>query len=223
MSRSMSPLATIRRRFSLAGPESLSDQELVALLVGAGPGGNRPLGMAEEMLQEAGGLKGLARRGVAQLTGLAGLGPARACALKAALELGKRATAPRPPVGESISSAADVAEWFRHTLQDNERECIHALFLDGRHRPLHHMRMAEGSWTSCTVDPKVLFSACLRHAAPALILVHNHPSGDPTPSRDDIRLTDRLVSAGRVVGIKVLDHLIVGRYGYVSLADRGMI
>jgi DNA repair protein RadC len=152
-----------------------------------------------------------------------GVHPADARRLRAAMELGRRLAAPAPSTTRAIQSAVDVADWFRCQMQDLSRESLHALLLDGKNRPVKHLALAEGSWNSCPVDPKVVFSACLRHAAPALILVHNHPSGDPSPSRDDLELTERLLRAGQVIGIRVLDHLIVGREGYLSLADHGFM
>jgi DNA repair protein RadC len=207
-------LSDLRSRLARAGAEVLSDRELLSLLVGR---------VATRTLERTGGIKGLARRDVDDLASLPGLGPARACALLAAVELGRRLVAPAPPAGKPISCSGDVAEWFRCRLMDCDRETIHALLLDSRHRPLRSICITEGSWTSCPVDPKVLFSACLRHGAPAVILAHNHPSGDPAPSRDDIRLTERLVRAGNLVGVRLLDHLIVGREGFHSMADAGLL
>lgn len=201
-----------------AGVEALADFELVALLLG-----RTPVPVAISVLEGAGGLTGLARRDLCELAGVPGLDRSRACLLKAAVELGRRLAVPEPPADRPITHAAQVADWFRCRLQDQERECIHALLLDSKHRPLRHIRVTEGSWTSCNVDPKVVFAACLRNGAPAVILVHNHPSGDPRPSRDDLELTERMVRAGRVVGVRLLDHLIVGREGFASLADAGLL
>ena len=211
-------IQTIQERMRGAGVVALADFELVALLLE-----RTPVPVAISVLEEAGGLNGLARRDLCQLAGVPGLDRDRACQIKAAVELGRRLAVPAPPAGRPISHAAQVADWFRCRLQDQERECIHALLLDSKHRPLQHMRVTEGSWTSCNVDPKVVFSACLRHGAPAVILVHNQPSGDPSPSRDDLELTERMVRAGRVVGVRLLDHLIVGREGFSSLADAGLL
>jgi DNA repair protein RadC len=211
-------MESIRERMRGAGAEALADFELVALLLQ-----RTSVGAAISALENAGGLDGLARKDLGELAEVPGLGRIKACQLKAALELGRRLAVPAPPASRPINSAAQVAEWFRCRLQDQERECIHALLLDSKHRPIIHMRVTEGSWTSCNVDPKVVFSACLRNGAPAVILVHNHPSGDPTPSRDDLKLTERMIRAGRVVGVRVLDHLIVGRGGFSSLADSGLL
>ena len=211
-------IQNIQERMQGAGAEALADFELLALLLH-----RLPVSRTISMVERAGGLNGLARKELGELAEVPGLGRAAACRIKAAVELGRRLAVPAPPADRPITRAAQVADWFRCRLQDQERECIYALLLDSKHRPLNHMRVTEGSWTSCNVDPKVVFSACLRGGAPAVILVHNHPSGDPTPSRDDLDLTERMVRAGRVVGVRLLDHLIVGREGFTSMADAGLL
>ena len=212
-------LRTLRKRSRQHGAQDLSDTELLTLLTGWG---SSP-GQDGYTLTKLGGLHGLLRRDAQHLAKLPGWGKVKACTLKAAAELGKRLAAPGPPADKSIHSPSDVAHWFRCRLQDRERECFHALLLDSRHRPLKDLQVTEGTWTSCPVDPKVVFSACLRHGAPAVILVHNHPSGDPTPSRDDLELTDRMLRAGKIIGVRVLDHLIVGREGFISLSESGLM
>ncbi len=212
-------LSCLRQRCCLQGAHVLSDAELLALLTAWD---SKPSPDAHSLAQ-LGGLHGLLRREALQLAKLPGWGKVKACTLKAAAELGKRLAAPEPPADKPIHSPSDVAHWFRCRLQDKERECFHALLLDSRNRPLRDLQVTEGTWTSCPVDPKVVFSACLRHGAPAVILVHNHPSGDPTPSRDDLELTDRMLRAGKVIGVRVLDHLIVGREGFISLSESGLM
>lgn len=226
MSATHSTIEQIRRHFLEVGAVGLSDHELLALVVGHGAGGRtapQPLGLAELTLHRVGGLVGLARRDAVGLARLPGLGRARACLLKAAIELGRRAAVPAPPRERPIRSSAEVVEWFRCRLQDLEHESIHALLLDGKNRPLRSLKLAEGSWSSCPVDPRVVFSSCLRQGASSFILVHNHPSGDPHPSREDLELTERLARAGRLVNVRLIDHVIVSRGGSVSLADRGLI
>jgi len=212
-------LHATRIRLDQVGEEALADHELLVLLLATVS--RLSTLRLQQLLDRVGGLGGLARHPPATWT--RDLGSALASRLRAALEIGRRATIPAPAPGTPITCASQVAEWFRCRLKDSERECIHALLLDGKHRPMHTLRLSEGSWTCCPVDPKVVFAACLRQGAPAVILVHNHPSGDPTPSREDLELTERLVRAGQVVGVRVLDHLIVGRDGFASLADAGLI
>jgi DNA repair protein RadC len=214
---------TPAERLARLGEEALAEHELLALVLGGSPTDRAGLGRAFGVLQATGGLDGLARRSLEEVIRLPGLGPARARRLKAALELGRRATLPCPPRGHPLTSATDVAHWLRGRLQDRSREGLHALLLDSKNRPLRWLRLAEGTWTSCPVDPRVVFSACLRWGAPAVLLVHNHPSGDPSPSPDDVAITERMLRAGQVLGVRLVDHLIVGREGFTSLAERGLL
>jgi DNA repair protein RadC len=221
-------LESIRERFSDAGADAISDYELLALVIGSGKKSTSPshegaLHLALTTLKQAHSLQELARMDLADIIRLPGLGPAKACLIKAAVELGKRVNFPAPSSNETISCSTDVANWLKSRLQDHEKECIIALLLDQKNRLLKKMRISEGSWNTCLVDPKVVFSACLRQGAPAVILVHNHPSGDPTPSRHDLELTERMTRAGNLVDVKVLDHIIVGREGFTSLADTGLL
>jgi DNA repair protein RadC len=214
-------LVGLRRRLQELGPAALAEHELLALVLGGGRGS--PTARSQALAEALGCNGGLARALPEELAGHPGVGPAAAARLVAALELGRRAAAPAPPAGVPIRSSRQVAGWFRSRLQHRQREGLHALLLDGKHRPLGALCLAEGNWTSCQADPKSLLAACLRRGAPAAILIHNHPSGDPTPSREDLVLTERLVRAAGVVGIEVLDHLIVGREGTFSLADAGLM
>jgi DNA repair protein RadC len=202
------------------GCESMSDRDLVLLVIGARP---RQTQAVEAILAESGGAAGLGRIPCHALLRPGRLGKRQALRLLAAAELGRRLLSPPPPADRAITSPEEVADFARARLQDLERETIHALLLDGRNRPLLWMKVADGSWNACPADPKRLFSACLLHRSPAVILVHNHPSGDPTPSREDVELTARMVRAGALLGVRVLDHLVVGREGYRSLARENLL
>lgn len=222
MYKSKSKLQSLRSRLSFAGEEALTDPELLALIVQRPAGANTdPVFWASALLERNGGLPGLAKRSLEDLIESAEIGEANACQLRAVIELGRRMAVPSPSKEKPISCAADVAEWFRCRLQDQERECLHALLLDGKHHLIRSVRVTEGSWTCCPIDPKIVLAICLRHHASCFILIHNHPSGDPTPSREDYELTDRMIRASAVVGLKVLDHVVVGRNGYHSMADAG--
>ncbi len=223
MAAQITDLDALRHRLDMVGVEALADHELLALMLGARPLAGSPTAAALFLLESADGISGLARRSLKEMIDLPGLGRAGATRIQAALELGRRLAVPAPSSKKPIDSSTEVAEWFRCRLQDHEREGVYALLLDGRNRALTHLCITQGSWTSCPVDPKVVFSACLRHGAPAVILIHNHPSGDPSPSRDDLALTERMVRAGKVIGVKVLDHLIVGREGFCSMADSNLL
>lgn len=209
-------------RLRQLGAGSLADHELLALVLGAaGPRSALVTGLLA--LEAAGGLSALGRLGPEELAGLPGLGRATATRLAAAVELGRRMASATPSPAEPIRSSTAVAAWFRGRLQDDRREGLHALLLDGQHRPLAHLCLLRGGVDWCRVDPGVVLAACLRRGAPALILVHNHPSGDPAPSGEDLRLTERMVRAAALVGIRIVDHLIVGRQGSYSMAEAGLL
>ena len=218
----MVEMQRIRHRLMSLGELALSEGDLVALVVGQEL--DPSSGGTPEEPQRGLGLRELLRSGAApELADRLGLAEDQICALKAALELGRRLVAPCPVPGKPISSSVDVAEWYRAQLQDLDQENVHVLLLDAKHRVVRMERIAEGAWNNCLVDPKVVFSLCLRHRAPAVILVHNHPSGDPSPSQEDLALTERLGEAGQLLDIRLLDHLIVGRAGFFSFVDAGLL
>jgi len=143
--------------------------------------------------------------------------------LAAALELGKRASGEPLVRGVRIALSADVWRHFGPRMQDLKVEQFWALHLDGKHRVQHEHLVSQGTLTSSPVHPREVFSVAVRHSAAALVLVHNHPSGDPSPSADDLEITRRLSEVGVTIGIHILDHVVVGDGNFVSLADRGLM
>jgi DNA repair protein RadC len=212
-----------RERLMLRGEQALSDEELLAVLLGTGSVGEPVAVVAARLLSDLGGPEGLRRAGINTLSQRAGVGPIKACRIRAALELGARAQAqplaPRAPV----RSSKDVHAALGPRLATAEREHFYALALDAKHRPLSEILIAVGGLTACGVAPADLFRAVLREPAAALVLVHNHPSGDPAPSDEDVLLTRKLVAAGRLLGLTVVDHVIIGREGYFSFMDAGLL
>ncbi len=194
-------------RLMLLGARALSDEELITLVVG------RPLG------QPLRALLGETARNLLEYQGLSTKGASR---LVAAFELGRRALLaadPRPV----MQSAKALGEYARRHLVTLQREEVHVLCLNSRNALLHHARVAEGCIDQCSVDPREVFAPAVQVRASAIVLVHNHPSGDPEPSVSDVTLTRRLVNAGAMLGIRVLDHLVIGHMGWVSLSERGLI
>jgi DNA repair protein RadC len=212
-----------RERLLTGGTGALSDAELVALVLGTGTAGRDALACSRDILRSYRDLGELEAASVVELVALPGLGLARACRLKAALELGRRGCGERPRRGERIRSSRQLYEHVRARLAPLQREVFLALPLDSKHRAIRELRIAEGTLASVDVHPREAFRELIRHAAAATFFVHNHPSGDPEPSSDDLALTARLREVGQLVGIPVLDHVIVGAEGYVSLADRGLL
>jgi DNA repair protein RadC len=191
-----------------AGP--LSDGALVALLLGV------EAAHGAAVLAEAGGVE---RLGAVLPTAFERNGARHAAVLRAALELGRRAIAVPLLAGDPIRDARTVHAHFLGRLPQLEREVFYVLVLDGRNRLRTEVRISEGTLTTALVHPREVFGPAVRLGAAALVLVHNHPSGDPTPSSEDLVLTERLRQAGELIGIRVLDHVVIGQGGYVSLAE----
>jgi DNA repair protein RadC len=212
-----------RERLEALGPEALSDAELVALLLRTGARGASALALAAELLVQHGGLQGLARVAARELRATAGVGPAKSAALAAAIEVGRRLAARRLRAGLAIRGPADVYRHFHPALRHVPHERFLVVLLDGRHRVLRQELVSQGTLTASLVHPREVFRPALREAAAALILVHNHPSGDPTPSREDREVTARLRQAGEILGVPVLDHVVVAERGYCSLREEGAL
>jgi DNA repair protein RadC len=194
------------------GAEPFGDDELLAMLLGI------EVGLAGALLEDAGSLDGLA---TVVPAALGRRGARRLVVLRAALELGRRAAATPLAPGDPIRDARSVHAHFLGRLPQLPREVFYVLLLDGRNRLRAEVRVSEGTLTTALVHPREVFGPAIRLGAAALVLVHNHPSGDPNPSSEDLVLTERLRQAGETIGIRVLDHVVVGRAGYVSLAERG--
>ena len=212
-----------RERLLSRGPASLSDAEILAVLLGSGRRGQNVVEIAHDLLAHAGDLRGVAESAEAELRALPGVGPARAAAIQAAIELGRRVTGIRPARGRFLGNAADVWTHYRARLAMSPVEEFWMLALDVRHRVLLESCAARGSLTGVEVHPRDVFRALIRSAAASVIFCHNHPSGDPTPSRQDLELTTRLRQVGELCGIAVLDHVVVASDGFVSLASRGWV
>jgi DNA repair protein RadC len=212
-----------RERLRRVGVEVLSDEELVALILGTGIASAPVEVLAARLLRQVGGLAGLRRAGVGELATLPGIGQTKASRLVAAVELGRRAHQAARQLGPRIESSRDVDARMRPRLAQAEVERFLALALDAKNRVTAELEIAVGGLSACPVSPSDVFRALLREAASGAIFVHNHPSGDATPSADDIALTERLVRAGQIVGVRVLDHVIVAREGSFSFLDSGLL
>lgn len=208
-----------RERLEAHGPEVLSDAELLALLLRTGGSGADALTVAARLLTRHGGLVGLCRAGAADLTAANGIGPAKSATLRASVELGRRLAARRLDPGAPIRSPADVFHHFHARLRHAAQEHFFVVLLDGRHRVLRHQLVSQGTLTASLVHPREVFRPAVRDSAAALVLVHNHPSGDPTPSSEDRAITERLTRAGEILGVAVLDHVVVAERGYCSLRE----
>jgi len=212
-----------RERLRSLGAEALSDAELVALLLRTGGGGRDAVATARLLLDKSHGLLGLARFSRFARHEIPGLGPAKCASLSAAVELGRRLQGRRLRAGERIRGPAEIHTHFHPRLRDCERERFLAILLDSRHRVLREVTISQGTLTASLVHPREVFRAAVRESAAALVLVHNHPSGDPAPSGEDREVTRRLCEAGRIIGIRVLDHVVVAERGFFSFCEAGEI
>jgi DNA repair protein RadC len=213
--------AGVRSRLLAGGGRLCSDAELLGLVLDGGADTAAGLALAERLLRAAGGVGRLDRVARETLAALGRLWPRRAAALRAALELGRRAVAVPLAVGSPVRDAAAVYGHFRGRLPQLDREVFYVLLLDGKNRVQGEVQVSEGSLTAALVHPREVFAPAIRESAAALILVHNHPSGDPTPSAEDRAITERLRQVGELVGIRVLDHVVVGHARWASLAEEG--
>jgi DNA repair protein RadC len=213
-----------RERLKAHGAHALSSAELLAIVLGTGAAGRSALGLAHEVLAWAdGSLRRIAGQPVAALTKLAGIGAARAVAVHAALELGRRAACEERDDGAPMRSPRDVFAVFAPRLEDLPVEEFHVAVLDSQHRLERDVTITRGILNSSLVHPREVFREAIAERAAAVILVHNHPSGDPTPSPDDRVVTEQLAAAGRLLDIPVHDHVIIGRGRYMSCAEAGLL
>lgn len=213
-----------RERFRAHGARSLSMTELLALVIGSGTSRRSALAVAHDLLAIAdGSLRRLAAHPPAAMTRVAGLGTARALAVHAALELGRRMSAEGMAEGAPLRSPRDVWLAYGPRLEDLPVEEFHVAVLDAQHRLDRDILITRGILNSSLVHPREVFREAIAERAAAIVLVHNHPSGDPTPSADDRAITAQLVSAGRLLDIPVADHIVVGRGRYLSFSEAGIL
>jgi DNA repair protein RadC len=212
-----------RERLEASGAEALGDAELLALLLRTGHRGADALVAAARLLVARGGLQGVARSSSRELSAVPGVGPVKVAALLACFELGRRVAGRRLRAGTPIRGPEDVYRHYHPTLRHVGQERFFAVLLDGRHRVLGHEIVSLGTLTASLVHPREVFRPALRACAAAVILVHNHPSGDPTPSPEDREVTLRLAQAGEILGVRVVDHVVVAERGFRSLRDDGVL
>ncbi|MEX5213510.1 MAG: DNA repair protein RadC [Nitrospiraceae bacterium] len=210
-----------RERLLRAGADSLTDAQLLAIILRVGRRQASAVEVAMDLLSRTDGLPGISRMGADALCRIPGIGPAKTAQLKAAIELGKRALAQPLSTGQPIRSSRDVFHAYAPQLRDLRHETFRLLLLDAKHALIRETVISEGTLTASLVHPREVFSVAVLESAAAVICVHNHPSGDPTPSAEDRTLTRRLQEAGEVLGIPVLDHIVIGDGRYVSFADQG--
>jgi DNA repair protein RadC len=221
--KDLSPDDRPREKLQRHGVSALGDNELVALVLGSGFTRAGALDLANEVLKARGGLHGLLRSSCADLARVPGIGPARAARLTAALELGRRTLSHAPGTRAQFRTPRDAALYLLPVFGSRPVEHFGVVLLDTKHRVLRTSVVAVGTMNATVVQPRDVFREAMLGAAAAVVVFHNHPSGDPTPSRDDVELTRRLVAAGTLVGIDLVDHIVLGDAAYCSFKELGRL
>ena len=211
-----------RERLAHAGEGALSTTELLAIILRTGVGGENVLAMAARLISRYGGLPGLARASFTELQAEKGLGPAKTAQLKAALELGRRMLLAAPEDQFIVRSPTDAAQFLMAEMSHLEQEHFRVLYLNTRNRLLGSETVYVGNLNASHIRVSEVFREAVKRNCASLIVAHNHPSGDPTPSPEDVEVTRLLVAAGKLLDIEVLDHLIIGQQRFVSLRERGL-
>lgn len=211
-----------RERLMEVGPGALHNAELLAILLRTGVQGESAVQVAQNLLTIFNGLTGIHRATYQEVCEIRGVGPAKAAQIKAAIELGNRLRQQTPDERPVIQSPADAAELVLYEMSGLSQEHLWVLILDTRNRVISKEKIYVGSLNSSSVRIGELFKAAIQRSAASLIVVHNHPSGDPTPSPEDISLTRAVVQAGKLLDIDVLDHLVIGQGRFVSLKEKGL-
>jgi len=212
-----------REKLLARGSGALSDAELLAIFIACGPRGVSAVDVGRRLLAEHGGLRGLLDRPAAEMAALRGLGPARACALSAALELGTRHLRQQLERGQTFAEPDQAGAYLARKLRALPHEVFACLFLDARHRLIAYEELFRGTLDGAEVHPREVARRCLAHNAAAVIFGHNHPSGNPEPSAEDIAVTGRLKQALALIEVRMLDHFVVGDGIPASMARQGLV
>lgn len=214
-----------REKLLRLGVERLTEAELIAIILRSGDAaGGSAVDLGRELLVRYEGLAGLARLSLSELNRVRGVGIAKGASLLAAFELGRRlVTSADGWEGERFSSPEQIFRHFRYRLAGLRKERFYTILLDTKNRIIREEMISEGSLSQSIVHPREVFLPAVRESASAVLLVHNHPSGDPNPSREDREITTRLREGGELLGIRVLDHVIIGTAGYYSFSAQGIL
>lgn len=212
-----------RERLIKFGAHNLSDAQLLAIIIRTGGSGKSALDLAIEMLNSFGNLTKLKNASLSEFACFNGMGKAKVSQIKAALELGRRLFEEHQQKGPVFLTGHDVYTYYRLHFKSLKKEVFRCAMLDAKNRIFKDCRISEGTLTNSLIHPREAFKEAIKESAASVIFVHNHPSGDTSPSREDIVMTERLTKAGEIIGIKVLDHVIIGDDRYTSMLDKGYI
>ncbi|MFB3884748.1 MAG: DNA repair protein RadC [Thermodesulfobacteriota bacterium] len=211
-----------RERLQKFGVEALSAQELLALIIGRGIPKKSVMSIAQELLVNFGNIKSISQATIEELSQIKGIGLAKAAQIKASFELGRREDLEPELKNFDIKDPEAVVKAIRASIKDKAKEHFKLILLNPRNKIIGISTVSIGSLNASLVHPREVFRDAITHSAASVVLVHNHPSGDPEPSEDDLSITKRLAEAGRILGIEVLDHIIIGKNGFFSFKGRGL-
>jgi len=212
-----------RERLEAQGPEALSNSELLAIILRTGNAKMTAVELASMLLSEFGSLKQLSRATVGEICRAKGIGPAKACQISAAFELGRRAASHLDGRRPRITGPEDVASLLRSQVGDLKQENFFVGLLNAKNELLRFVHVTQGTLTASLIHPRETFRAAIAEGSHSVVLVHNHPTGDPEPSPEDVNITKKIAEAGELLGIKVLDHVVIGDNSFTSMKDRGII
>lgn len=212
-----------REKLVKLGAENLSSAELLAIILRTGTKGKSALDHAKTIIVNNGGFREIEKATISDLRKVKGIGLAKAAQIKAVFEIAKRYIEERIEIGEQFQDSKKVFNHFHESIRSKKKEVFIIVLLDGKNRRIKDVQISEGSLTSSIVHPREVFNPVIRDSAAGVIFIHNHPSGDPAPSIEDKDITKRLKEAGELLGIRVLDHIIIGNGRYMSFADEGLL
>lgn len=212
-----------RERLIKFGPEALSAQELLALIIGRGIPKKSVMNIAQELLARFGNIKAISQASIEALSEIKGIGLAKAAQIKACFELGKRQDLEPELKNYDIKNPQSVVKAIRASIKDKAKEHFKLILLDTRNKIIGISTISIGTLNASLVHPREIFKEAIIHNSASVVLAHNHPSGDPEPSEEDLTITERLVESGKILGIEVIDHIIIGKTNFSSFKERGLI
>ena len=212
-----------RERLKQFGPEALSAQELLALIIGRGVSKKSVMTIAQELVIKFGNIKTISEATIEELSQIKGIGFAKAAQIKACFELGKRMDLEPELKDFDIKDPQSVVKAISASIKDKAKEHFKLILLNARNKILGISTISIGSLNASIVHPREVFKDAIMHNAYSVVLAHNHPSGDPEPSEDDLKMTRKLIESGKILGIEVLDHLIIGKNAFYSFKEKGLL
>ena len=212
-----------RERLQKFGPEALSAQELLALVIGRGIPNKSVMNIAQELLAKFGNIKAISQATIEELSQIKGIGLAKAAQIKACFELGKRENLEPELKNFDVKNPEGVVKAIRASIKDKAKEHFKLILLNPRNKIICISTISVGTLNASLVHPREVFKDAIKHSAASVVLAHNHPSGDPEPSEDDLTITKRLTEAGKILGVEVMDHIIIAKNGFFSFKEKGLI